>query len=248
MRKISPITAISHALNSVVSYRHVAIRIGMFWIPVLLVLGIIETLVGPPDPQSLEFGMPAFVQILSAVVGLIGFCSMAVGWHRFILRDEIGSPARVDGHVLRYAGNSLLIMLMVLVPIAILAVALATLSPIMSVLIVPAVLVGGAIITRLSIKLPAVALGRTDFGFKEAWAASEDNFWQFLGIFLLNAVIVFGAILVLILVVLGIGQFSQAAAQAAGLILGAIVQLFYTLFNASIFTSLYGFFVERREF
>jgi hypothetical protein len=122
------------------------------------------------------------------------------------------------------------------------------LSPIMSVLTVPAVLVGGAIITRLSIKLPAVALGRTDFGFKEAWAASEDNFWQFLGIFLLNAVIVFGAILALILVVLGIGQISQAAAQAAGLILGAIVQLFYTLFNASIFTSLYGFFVERREF
>ncbi len=41
---------------------------------------------------------------------------------------------------------------------------------------------------------------------------------------------------------------SAVAADIVGLLLGAVLQLFYTLFNASTFTSLYGFFVERRDF
>jgi putative flippase GtrA len=105
-----------------------------------------------------------------------------------------------------------------------------------------------AAVTRLSIKLPAVALGRSDFTFRDAWTSSADNFWQLLGVFLLNAAIVFGTLLVLILVVNGIGEISPAAAQAVAVVVDTALKLFLTLFNASIFTSLYGFFVERRDF
>lgn len=97
------------------------------------------------------------MQIVSAVVGLLGFCSMAVSWHRFILRDEIGSPARIDAPVLRYAGNSLLIMLIVVVPAVILLV-LSQLVPALGVLLIVLSIAGGLIVTRLSVKLPAVAL------------------------------------------------------------------------------------------
>lgn len=248
MRKLSPLKAVSHALKSVITYRSVGIRFGLFWIPVLFVLGLIELNVGVPDPESMQLGAPALVQLVSVVVSFAAFCSMAVNWHRFILRDETGHPARLDRTVWRYVGNSLAIMLMVFLPIAVLVTIVASLPPLASVLLIPASLAAGAVVTGLSIKLPAVALGRTDFSFGDAWRATANNHWQLLGVFLLNAVIVFAAILLLVAILNGIGLFSTVLAEATALVLGAILQLFYALFNASIFTSLYGFFVERRDF
>lgn len=247
MRKLSPVKAISHAFNSVLTYRSIAVRIGMFWIPVLFLLGVVEILVGEPDLQNPQFGLPVLMQIVSAVVGLLGFCSMAVSWHRFILRDEIGSPARIDAPVLRYAGNSLLIMLIVVVPAVILLV-LSQLVPALGVLLIVLSIAGGLIVTRLSVKLPAVALGKTDFGFRDAWKATTDNNWQLLGVFLLNAAVVFGALVLLVIIAGIINAISPAAAQVFLLVADAVLKLFLTLFNASIFTSLYGFFVERRDF
>ena len=247
MRKISPTKAISHAFTSLVTYRAAAVRIGMVWVPILFALGVVQMLVGQPDPQALELNAAAFVQIASAAVSFIAFSSMAVSWHRFILRDEMGSPLRLDAPVLRYAGNSLLIMLMALVPL-VTGLVLVLLLPFISILLLPVSLMVAVAVTRLSLKLPAVALGRTDFSFKDAWASSADNLWQLLGVFLLNAAIVFGILFMLVLVLSGIGQISPAAAKAVEVVVDAMLKLFLTLFNASIFTSLYGFFVERRDF
>lgn len=248
MRKLSPLKAIAHALNSVVTYKHVALRIGMVWIPVLFAMGVVEAYVGPPNPESAELTLPVLVQFLSGLVTIIAVCSIAVSWHRFILRDELGPLVRLDSHVFRYAGNTLLIMLMVLAPALLLLLAIAINPALGSFLAIPFVLAFGGLVTSLSIKLPAVALGRTDFTFRDAWKSREGNFWQVLGVFLLSAAIFFGIILVLIMVTSLIARVSPAAAQFAGIVAGAVIQLFYTVFNASIFTSLYGFFVERRDF
>lgn len=248
MRKLPPLKAIAHALNSVVTYKHVALRIGMVWVPVLLAMGLIEVYVGPPNPESAELTLPVLVQFLSGLVTIIAVCSIAVSWHRFILRDELGPMIRLDNHVFRYAGNTLLIMLMVLAPALVLVLAIAVNPALGSFLAIPFVLAFGGVVTSLSIKLPAVALGRTDFSFRDAWKAREGNFWQVLGVFLLSAAIFFGIILLLIMVTSLIGRVSPAAAQFVGIVAGAVIQLFYTVFNASIFTSLYGFFVERRDF
>ena len=247
MRKLSPFKAISHAFNSVYTYRSAALRIGVFWIPLLFLLGIVELLAGPPDMQNPTLGFPLAVQVAAGIVGFIAFCSMAVSWHRFILRDEMGSPSRVDGPVLRYAGNSLLIGLLVAVPLAILLL-IALLVPGVGLVLLPLVLVAGTVVTRLSIKLPAVALGRSDFSFRDAWKVSEGSFWPILGVFLINAVVVFAILLVLGLAGNALGTISPAAADVFLLVTNAVLKLFLTLFNASIFTSLYGYFVERRDF
>ncbi len=247
MQSFSPVKAISHALNSVTSYRHAALRIGMFWIPVIFVLNALELWFGPPDPQAAELGAAHMIQLISGVVGLLGFSSMAVNWHRFILRDEMGSSARLDAGVFRYAGNSLLIMLIVAMPV-LAVMALSMFAPILSVLLLPLGLLLGAAVMRLSIKLPAVALGRKDFTFRDAWAASAGQGWRFVGLLLLNAVIVLAIVVMAMLILHGVSLVSAAAVLAAALAIQAAAGLFLTLLNASIFTSLYGFFVERRSF
>ena len=55
-------------------------------------------------------------------------------------------------------------------------------------------------------------------------------------------------LLVLVTVASALHTASPAAAQTFLIAADAVLKLFLTLFNASIFTSLYGFFVERRDF
>ena len=248
MRKLSPFKAVSHALNSVWSYRAVALRIGMLWVPIMLVVGLVEFYVGRPDPNAQEMTPQALVQLVTGVISIIAVCSMAVSWHRFILRDELPAGLRVDGNVFRYAGNTLLIMLAMLVPGLVFLIFVILASPAVAILGLPVIVLAGGAVTRASIKLPAVALGDTGFGFRDAWKASEGNFWPCAGVFLLNA-----AILLVIMIVLSMfgelfDRINAGLSIAFQLVAIAFLQLFYAIFNASIFTSLYGFFVERRDF
>lgn len=248
MRKLSPFKAVSHALNSVWSYRSVALRIGLVWVPVTLIAGLIETYVGPPDPTAEKITPQLLVQLASGVVSIIAVCSMAVSWHRFILRDEPASGMRLDRPVFRYAGNTVLIMLGMLVPALVFLVGMVFMPAAGTILGLPLIILAGGVVTRASIKLPAVALGDPGFSFRDAWAASQGNFWACVGVFLLNAAILLGILLVLTLVSSLLAQISQGLSLAFGVAAVAVLQLFYSIFNASIFTSLYGFFVERRDF
>ncbi len=247
MRKLPPFKAISHALKSVATYRGVGLRLGFVWILILWTLGLARLFVtnGSSASESVQGNVLA---LASAAIGLAGFCSIAVGWHRFVLRDEAGLILRLDEPVWRYIGNTLLIMVIVLLPMLVLALAVERLPQIASLLLLPAGLIAGTIALRLSIKLPAVALGRKDFGLRDAVASSEGNFWPLMGVFLLNAAIVLGSLLGLALIVRAVAGLDPTFASFVGLTGGMIFQLFYTLFNASVFTSLYGFFVEQRDF
>jgi len=247
MRKLSPFKAVSHALNSVWSYRRAAWRIGMLWVPVLLVVGLVEFYAGPANPAAPEMSAPSFIELVSGILSLLAVCSMAVSWHRFILRDEPGGGLRLDGPVFRYAANTLLIMLAMLLP-ALLLVTATLVMPTGTILALPLVLVFGGIVTRLSIKLPAVALGNAEFSFRDAWNVSAGNFWPCVGVFLLNAAILLAIMLVVTVVAGVVTQISPSASLLFQLVVVVLLQLFYAIFNASIFTSLYGFFVERRDF
>lgn len=248
MRKLSPIKAISHALNSVWSYRRVALRIGMVWVPVMLLASLIELYVGPPDPTAEQLTPQLLVQFATGLISIIAVCSMAVSWHRFILRDEPASGMKLDAPVLRYAGNTLLIMLSMLVPALVFLIGMAFMPAAGAALGLPLLVLAGGVVTRASIKLPAVALGNTGFSFRDAWAASEGNFWACVGVFLLNAAILLGILLVLTLVSSLLALIGDGLSLAFSVAAVAVLQLFYSIFNASIFTSLYGFFVERRDF
>ena len=248
MRKLSPFKAISHSLNAVFNYRTMALRLGMFWIPLLFLIGLAEWLLMPQGAISEQPGFNPFFETVSAIAGLAAFSSLAVSWHRFILRDELSSPTRLDRPVWRYAGNSLLIMLVVLVPVVIVALVLSRLPPGLSVLLVPLALAAGTVATRLCIKLPAVALGNDSFTFRDAWRISEGNMWQLAGVFALNAAILLAARFALAMIVWSVHRIAPAAAIPVALVIGAGFHLFYMLFSAGVFTALYGFFVEKRDF
>jgi hypothetical protein len=250
MRKLSIAAAVKHALNSVVAYRGVGIRIGLLWIIILLALHLVgEFLIGQStQPQPGRMGPFDLIQI---AVGLIAFCSIAVNWHRFVLSDEMPTPRgalRLDGLVLRYTGNSLLTALMTFLPVAVLAAIVSALMPPAVILVLPAVAVAGAANFMLSLKLPAIALGRTDFGFADAMKAAEGNFWQVMGVFLLSALIVFAVALMLVILDSLLGHLPHMLAVIIGLAVGAAVNLFIILFSVSVLTSLYGFFVQGRNF
>jgi hypothetical protein len=225
-----------------------ALRIGMVWIPIMLAVGLVEFYIGRPDPNAQGMTPQAFVQLMTGIISIIAVCSMAVSWHRFILRDELPAGLRVDGSVLRYAGNTLLIMLAMLVPGLVLLTFVMLASPAAAILGLPLIVLAGGAVTRASIKLPAVALGDTAFSFRDAWKASEGNFWPCAGVFLLNAAILLAILVVLTMFAGFLDRISAVLSIAFQLGAIAFLQLFYAIFNASIFTSLYGFFVERRDF
>lgn len=247
MRKISPTRAISHALNSVWTYRRVAARIALPWLPVLLLCGIAEIFFAPPEAAPGDIPSVSPIQIATFIVSLVATSSLAVGWQRFILRDEVGRGLRLDGTVLRYAAFSFLLLIATIVP-SLLFLALALGAPSAATLAVPAIALMGGAITRLSIKFPAIALDNRAFRFADAWKASEGNFWQCLAVFLLSWAITLGGLFALVLLGSALGQMNTAFGDLAVTVGIILMQLFYAIFNASVFTSLYGFFVERREF
>lgn len=247
MRKLSPTKAISHALNSVWTFRQVAVRIALPWLPVLLLCGIAEVYFAAPGPAPGEIPSISPIQIATFLVSLLATSSLAVSWQRFILRDEIGRGLRIDGNVLRYAGFNFLLLIAAVIP-TVLLLALSLLVPVMGFLALAAVVAIGGAVTRLSIKFPAISLGDGAFRFADAWKASEGNFWTCLGVFLLSWAITLGGLFVLILIGSGLGQVNGTLGDLAITVGVILMQLFYAIFNASVFTSLYGFFVERREF
>lgn len=248
MRKLSATKAVSHAFSLIWAYRAVAMRIVLVWVPVMLGLAVVELLAGPADPTVPLSPVQMLLQFATGLVSFIAACSVAVSWHRFVLRDEAPGSLRLDVNVLRYGGSTIVIMVIMLIP-AVLVLAGADLMPSAAAIagLASLILVGGAI-TRLSVKLPAVALGNQAFGFRDAWGASDGNFWPCVGIFMLNLLIAFGCVFPL-LIVSGLLSQTDAMLGDAVLILGAaVMQLFYAIFNASMLTSLYGYFVERRDF
>ncbi len=247
MRKLSPTKAISHALNSVWIYRQVAARIALAWLPVLLLSGIAEIYFAPPPASADQIPAVSPVQIATFVVSLIATSSMAVSWQRFILRDEVSRGLRIDGNVLRYAGFSFLLLIATVIPTVLLLV-LSLVMQAAAILALPAVVLISGVITRLSVKFPAISLGDRAFRFADAWKASEGNFWPCLGVFLLSWAITLGGLFVLILLGSGLGQFNSLFGELFVTVGIILMQLFYAIFSASVFTSLYGFFVERREF
>jgi len=114
--------------------------------------------------------------------------------------------------------------------------------------VVPVLLRLWGAIMRLSVKLPAVALGNRDYTFRDAWAVTSGNFWPCLGVLVLNGLILFGGLLVLLLVAGTIAQVQPLVADVFAMVASLVLQLAYAFINASVLTSLYGYFVERREF
>ena len=161
----------------------------LMWWQVPQMLDMMQTVrAGKPDPNP---GFTLVAQVLNAFLVLPIVSSIAVAWHRLLLRDEhvSGPYLRFDGVVIGYALMFFLIGLLPAVPqylgqlyLAlsesrrssqpdIAAVTLSLFGSIASIL-------AWFCSCRLFVVLPAKALGRSDIAFGEAWAGTRHNTWR----------------------------------------------------------------------
>ncbi|WP_146256122.1 hypothetical protein [Aestuariivirga litoralis] len=269
------IPAFAHVVVAI--YRNFGAALRMSW-PWMLVYAGVQTLalLFQPDVLVVLSGDgPAALRMTSSGwwtvallmgISMLAFSSLAVNWHRLLLLDEEAEGVerlRLDGLLWRYLGNTALLIL-TLVPVAVIAM-IAGLSISFSVfgsgngmgsfllafgialLPVAVVLV---VLERLMIKLPAIAIGRSDYGFGAAWDDSRGEFLSLAGFVLMVLGTTYGLGLLasvpftLLSAVLGthgglgplIGSLWQLAINWIGWIIGL---------NA--ITTLYGILAEGRE-
>jgi hypothetical protein len=185
--------------------------------------------------------------------------SIAVNWHRYILLDEVPTGLdrlRMDAVVWRYFGNAILVGLAAAAAVMPLAVAMSILLAVVGMNVVVGSFVIAAIILvavmsflyRWSLKLPAIALGRTDYGIGKAWQDTKGNHFRLAVVGISFLVIMAGAGLVIQMIGNGLENGLGAAGFLASLALQLLVNWIASILAVTILTSLYGFFVEAREF
>lgn len=190
--------------------------------------------------------MPRGGMLLLFIVTLITSLWIAVAWHRFILRVEEPKaivPAFHGQRMLAYLGYSLLLMIVVAIP----AVALGALGgaivsaggqnlltslAAMLIVLVPVLLIS----LRLCPVLPAAALGEP-LGLRGAWDATRGATVDFLVLAVVASVASFVVDLPMFLF-MGFMPLAMGWALAAAWI--------KMLVGASILTTVYGHYVERR--
>ena len=136
MQKIPVIQTIKHALSAVFHFRNAGIAIGLPWMLVLAGVRAIEffffsnTAPAEGDPAQAIIFHPA--DFIIAAFSMVVFSSIAVNWHRYILLDEVtasGKYFRLDRPVWNYAGRTLLIMMIALIPVLLLGAMLLSAFP-----------------------------------------------------------------------------------------------------------------------
>ncbi len=265
MRQLPVTGALGHAFKSTFNNAAFAVHISWPWMAILLPFNVGANLYlilnGLADPEKAD--PRTLVVMLPLLVGsFVAYASIAVNWHRYVLLDEVPQGwdrLRLDGLMWRYIGNGLLIGLMLAAGAIAAGVVVtfasyilgAMVGEVLALVIVPALIAVYAYVLvaayRLSVKLPAVALGRTDFGLGNAWAATEDNFWQLLGLVILfiGCVFIAGLGVFLFSLLFGaLGTFGLALALAIQVLANWVA----TILGVTLLTSLYGFFVEGRSF
>ena len=251
---------IRHAINSVQSNIAYAFRISWPWYAVVFAINLVvglasDSLVG--DPMTNPGGSFA-LQLIVLAANLVSFASIAVNWHRYILLDQVpagGEILRLDGLTWRYLGNLVLIWLMVFVSLLICMFLLRLLAGLSTLTAIVAFFLGlAAILTavisfyRLSVKLPAIAIGRRDFSLGHAWAATEGNWQPFLLIVLFMFLLVLAVLLAAGTVFYALVSLNATIGVVIGVVVLTILTWLLSIFGITLLTSFYGFFVEGRDF
>jgi hypothetical protein len=263
MKQLPVIAALNHALQSTWRNLPFAIHVSWPWMAILLPLQIAGALyvrANYPafDPQNPDPAMVAgllSVEIPLWVLQFLATSSIAVSWHRYILTDAVPhgwQRLAVDGKVLRYGGNLVLLSLIIagilFVPALLIGILSVLIGNAAVVLYVPLAIAAVIIYTRYSVKLPAVALERKDFGFADAWRATANNSVPILGLFFLMVLCALIVAFAMLVITSPISWLQNDAALVGVLAVQLAVTWVMTIFTVTILTSLYGYFVENRSF
>ncbi|QIG46845.1 hypothetical protein G5V57_03245 [Nordella sp. HKS 07] len=252
---------IEHALTSVRNNIGYAFRISWPWYVVLAVVNIgILTFSGYAVAGGIDVHPVIFMPIILviALINMLAFASIAVNWHRYILLDQVPTGSelfRLDGLTWRYFGNILLIGLIVAVAFLLLVLLLQVFASLSTITSIAAILIGLAglvfasiSIYRLSVKLPAVALGRRDFSLSHAWAASRGNKQPIFFVILFQFSLAIGIAIAFLALDFALALIDPIIAFVVSQLLQIFVGWLLVILGITILTSLYGFFVEGRDF
>lgn len=270
MRKLPVGPAISHMVSS--TFNHLGFALRAQWPWMVIVAGIFLVLATTTNiPMSAtpeeneayfrahpgELGWFVFLVLVGVLVAMLAFSSIAVAWHRYVLLDEVPkglARLRVDATVWRYFGNIFLIGLLLVVamlPLSLLVMTLFGLHPALGVIgaLAYVVFLVMPIIYRLSIKLPAIALERRDFRLGDAWIVSQANWWQIAGVGVSVTLLswIVGLIMALVSKLLTM-VLGESVGGWIDILLQTGVNWVLTIMGITLLTTLYGFFVEKREF
>jgi hypothetical protein len=243
-----------HSVRLVLSDWRNALRISGVLYLIYAIPSLILTLMFPPGrpagdisaAQALSF---APIGIILAILMFVVFVWLAVAWHRYILLDETPAgqlPAFDQSRILAYAGNSILlalILLVVAVVISMLLSPLIFLGPLVVGIVLPIVVIAVALVIdyRLGLVLPARALAKP-LTLREAWEATRGAS---------STILVLAIVSALAAVVIDIPAFILGTIPG----IGGILALLWTLVTGwlkvmvgvSILTTLYGYYVEKRN-
>jgi hypothetical protein len=238
-----------------------AFRISWPWyavfVPVVVALSawVDRATGGNPEAKPV---LTLLINLLIALITLLAFAAIAVNWHRYILLDEVPRGReifRLDEKTWRYFGNLLLISLAALtagtviaLPIGFAGAMLGAIDAFVILIIIVVIPVIGLLAMRMGVKLPAVALGRNDFLMRDAWSVTAGNNLPILLIFLFELIVALGAGLALGALALAANAIHGVLGIAVGFMLQLVVNWVFTIFSITVLTSLYGFFVESRDF
>jgi hypothetical protein len=263
MKQLPVIATLSHALTSVFGNLGLIIRITWPWfiigaigMTLLSYAGVSGTLtrMNSVDPAA---GFKFFAIALAAfLLIIVAFASIAVAWHRYILKDEVPtgwSILRVDGVVLRYIGNMFLALIAFLLAFVPFVFVLGLLGPLFFALsLLVAVLLLSPLLYRMLVKLPAIAVENQGFTFSSAFEVTKGNYWRFFALALIltigNQVVSWSSSWVVANVLIPVLANISHALFPIALFFAGAVEFLVTMVGIAVLTSLYGFFVEGREF
>ncbi len=207
-------------------------------------LEFFETDANGLPPGITAGGVLLFIFGLFAVV-LITMFWIAVSWHRFILLEEYPRgifPAFRFDRILAYLGRAILLGLLMgiaWIPAGFILAGLVQSSPVLAIILMVAYAIFLFVcFYRLSIILPAAAIGQP-ITLGEAWNSTAGAA---------------GAILALIVVAFLFQLLVQLVFTALAIIpvLGILLSVFFgvlvlPMVSVSLFTTMYGVFIEKRE-
>ena len=243
--------AMSHILSGIKAHWRPMLNLAVPWLALIALINIIGLQLFPhPKSSPLQLEL-RWIDVVIIILNLIATSSVAVSWHQFILRDvplNTVKPFRVDKTVQTYFARVVLIDVVCFVPLLILVGMAEFLPAAFAPVILALVIQVGVAAYRISLGLPAIAINGTPISMKQSFEKTAGNNWRILGLLVIVHLILAAVLLGYIFAV----NFFQLLNPVMGLISVFILGIPATFFNmlllVSLLTSLYGFFIERRDF
>ena len=233
---------IRHAFKMIFDDLGAVLRISL---PLIAVIAVQMLLVGAVQPAQLQLdatnvAADVVLQILTAIASLW----VAVAWHRYVLlaeRPEGVLPRLHVWQMFHYFLRGIALTLIMWLPVMIIllvGVSADAFGPGLGILAAVLMLVMAWVGARLSVILPAAAVGQP-LALRAAWAATRPF-----------AVGLIGVMILLVLIFMAMAWLSltiMLAVPLAGAIAMGVAQWLATLLLLSVMTTLYGVYVEGRE-